>query len=1214
MKRILVAAAACALGVAQAEEKSVYQVTSGGEAGIDLTALGDTYYKDRLAGPGSKSVVCVTGAVTHAAASGAAFGLVGRGGRLNLWQTGLIDADRHLVHPLAISGAGGTNADGTTAPAFDIWDGKLTLGADWASQLRFAADNRAGLQFPELTVTDTSGTPFTFNPNGPVYVSRQGTAGVARLGQDGGRLTADFTFPFGCWVGDTASKHDNRYTSVYIGGASTSGGVPGYANLTYRTAGHHIGYLRFGYNVTAATSLQAAQGLTNVVTFTGNGNCSCPNMYRNGPESCLVRFAGENPGLWQPGHHGELFGKLSDDADAGRFVLESVDGAPIYIRLSKGSMGTSSVVEFRGAGDVTVSFGDSSAAPNATKSYTPATLRNPSGTKVVWNNSGEFIVTQHAVVEGENAFPYGPGRGGVKITSNWCTVNGTSQRFNSLYGGGTVCNLYDNDVVFTVGEHGGACEYDVVAAPATSTAVGKYNGGTVTNQANCGWTVDKVGAGTLTVKKAPPGLLRVSAGAAQIATAVTVPELELAAGARCVVSGGTLTVPRTTFAAGTFLDLCSGGTLVVDVAAGDVLTNDFAHIHGDTSTIIRKTGAGRLVLAGDASAFAGCFDVQGGTLAFADETVIGHTVPVLTVGTDATLEIAAGKTVRAYSVTVRGTQGVTDATYSSVAGAGVEALAGLAGGGFLNVASGSGVWTGAVSDDPAAAGNWKNATAAPDLASPGFSATFAEGDDGGAMDIARTIAFRGVTFNASVSDFAFNRTDPAGELVVAAGGLSAPDDRAASAPMRLDVTAPVTVGATALWNWGTNTTLALHAPLAGVGTLYKAGGGAFELYTTNSTYTGDIVVSNGNLHVYGKDALGPSGKLRLLVKLGKTNTKGQGVNLYLHNATISKDIERADGGGYDNRRGIHCAENTTNVIYGALNDGTCPQLQVPSSSTLVLAGGYSCTYMNWGANGTVVITNKPLNVGTGECTAQNLVLCCTGNTVSRFGGTGGRPNRSCANVGLDIRVDEPLTFTAAEKEICTSGYIKLNGHDWTIPTLRMDSGSYVSSDAPGTLTVEQDYPYPAAGVFKEAVNLVKRGTATLRLTAANTSTGSVTVTEGTLSFTNNASWKAACEVRVSGTGTLEAWNASVFGDAARRCPLADLHLSDDGVYAFPEGVTGVQRVGRLFLDGAERPAPMGVYGALDNTSVPVAFRTRHITGAGLIQSVGDGRGLALVFR
>ena len=40
----------------------------------------------------------------------------------------------------------------------------------------------------------------------------------------------------------------------------------------------------------------------------------------------------------------------------------------------------------------------------------------------------------------------------------------------------------------------------------------------------------------------------------------------------------------------------------------------------------------------------------------------------------------------------------------------------------------------------------------------------------------------------------------------------------------------------------------------------------------------------------------------------------------------------------------------------------------------------------------------------------------------------------------------------------------------------------------------------------------------------------------------------------------------------------------------------------------------GFYGALGNTSVPAANRTAHITGPGILNVLGDGSGLTVIFR
>ena len=47
---------------------------------------------------------------------------------------------------------------------------------------------------------------------------------------------------------------------------------------------------------------------------------------------------------------------------------------------------------------------------------------------------------------------------------------------------------------------------------------------------------------------------------------------------------------------------------------------------------------------------------------------------------------------------------------------------------------------------------------------------------------------------------------------------------------------------------------------------------------------------------------------------------------------------------------------------------------------------------------------------------------------------------------------------------------------------------------------------------------------------------------------------------------------------------------------------------------SEKPARNGRYGALGNTSVPAANRTARITGPGILNVLGDGSGLTVIFR
>ena len=135
--------------------------------------------------------------------------------------------------------------------------------------------------------------------------------------------------------------------------------------------------------------------------------------------------------------------------------------------------------------------------------------------------------------------------------------------------------------------------------------------------------------------------------------------------------------------------------------------------------------------------------------------------------------------------------------------------------------------------------------------------------------------------------------------------------------------------------------------------------------------------------------------------------------------------------------------------------------------------------------------------------------------------------------------------------------------------------------------------------------LVAAGLAAQNLTVANcAATGTVTVAEGPFTLWQGTTWLGATNVVVSG-GTFR------LTEKNQLSPDADYHLAA-GELQLDEGAT--QKARYLWLDDAETPIKQGVWGALDNTSVPAAHRTARITGAGTLLVRGDGMGLTLILR
>ena len=153
---------------------------------------------------------------------------------------------------------------------------------------------------------------------------------------------------------------------------------------------------------------------------------------------------------------------------------------------------------------------------------------------------------------------------------------------------------------------------------------------------------------------------------------------------------------------------------------------------------------------------------------------------------------------------------------------------------------------------------------------------------------------------------------------------------------------------------------------------------------------------------------------------------------------------------------------------------------------------------------------------------------------------------------------------------------------------------------------QQDGSYDLARLdngheFMGELSLYKYGTSTLKLSGVHTATGCVTVAEGELCFTNNASWAMATNVQVVGSATLRAYNTAVLG---RKTELTiGAAEGETAVYAFgTDGVevSGVQTVGRLVLNGVEQQQGE-YYVAVGNPGrFKKAIETPRIQGNGAI--------------
>ena len=350
-----------------------------------------------------------------------------------------------------------------------------------------------------------------------------------------------------------------------------------------------------------------------------------------------------------------------------------------------------------------------------------------------------------------------------------------------------------------------------------------------------------------------------------------------------------------------------------------------------------------------------------------------------------------------------------------------------------------------------------------------------------------------------------------------------------------------------------------------------------------------------------------------------------GARLYLANMLTSKNVKLHNDASH--RTALYSTANTTNTITGNVSCGSVCKIDVAAGSVLYLDGGYgtaanpTAEYVNWSGDGIYVFRDKPLYCGTIEAALRNLHLLCPGNKIGSIfawadwnnGGDPYNPWDGALKFGADWALDMPGGYLFIRRTM------DLNGTEQRIGAFRT-MGTVRSLNAPGTLHIacssgkaisnshgNLNTVPPSTGDFVGLVNLIVEANDGFTFGITNraiSATGNVEVASGTLKFCGTASWLGATNVTVSG-GTLVVPHSNVLGR------YTDVHLSG-GSLQLDAGVE--QKVGWLYLDGAARHAPNGRYGALDNTSVPAANRTARITGPGILNVLGDGGGMMLIFR
>ncbi len=285
---------------------------------------------------------------------------------------------------------------------------------------------------------------------------------------------------------------------------------------------------------------------------------------------------------------------------------------------------------------------------------------------------------------------------------------------------------------------------------------------------------------------------------------------------------------------------------------------------------------------------------------------------------------------------------------------------------------------------------------------------------------------------------------------------------------------------------------------AGSSALTKGGFGTVTLSGSN-TYTGLTTISRGNLAISNNNALGSSAggtriglSGRLILNGGMTSAESiwlDDVTNAFNNGTVLQNIG-------------------TNTLTGAIR--VSPSTRWQSSGTLNVTGGISTTGGHTGtglvlqAADTMNITGKPLSLGAGNLymdVFRTIVLGVQGSSYGSHSLYGGTLRAGAANVFSSAAEVNFSVFYAA-----TASTLDLNGYDQTVGNIKTGNfsvhGSFdrvITSATAATLTAGATNTNTTFdGRLAGAVSLTKVGSGTLTLTGSSTTTGGLTVNQGTV--------------------------------------------------------------------------------------------------------------------
>ena len=526
--------------------------------------------------------------------------------------------------------------------------------------------------------------------------------------------------------------------------------------------------------------------------------------------------------------------------------------------------------------------------------------------------------------------------------------------------------------------------------------------------------------------------------------------------------------------------------------------------------------------------------------------------------------------------------------------------------------------------------NW-DGDATPDLVSGETLAHFAAGTRATASGIVR---FKGIDVVPEESGRSFRFEGTAGSRFdLYQGGMSFAGNSPGYTGV-LDLALPVRTMAEQAWDFRRGSSIAAaiyltnsissyssfaHVNFGGDSTIYLGG--------DNSEFTADFVQTSGTVNVLSENALGSSASGKYIFQNPNKNA-----HLNFSGGTFGRAMRLS---GMDTSC-MSFAANTTTVFTNLISvQQSNVRYALNSGSRLVLAGGssFGTLFIPNGSLGVTVFTNVPSS-------ALNLWMDA-GNSVSELGvGTNVLGGSFLVAASSVVKTTVPYALYSGKLTLGVAytgggGTLDLCGTDQRLTDLiTSDVDAFtpaqsntwattgnprIRSDEPGTFHYAGSAARKFFVKFTGQASFSYEPTANVQVTLrdASTSSGGLTVKNGTLAFGADGSWTNCTSVTIAGgvlrvprgsTGSGRSYNAGTF---SRRTSLY-VPYGTTGKVQLDAGVS--QDMEFLYLEDAEgkwRKQAIGVWGA-EGGSAP--HTAAYFTGSGVVNFRGDGKGTVMIVK